>query len=122
MAIIDNAFNESYNESFDIGTVVDPIINTTLSYKSNQTIFEKIVKCTVKVHELKYTLNPTTLLDPFDPFSDINPIFINSDFTPYVTTIGLYNDSNELLAVAKLEYPVKLPNTSDITFVIRIDF
>ena len=26
---------------------------------------------------------------------------------PYVTTIGLYNDNNDLLAVGKLSHPIK---------------
>jgi hypothetical protein len=102
----------------DIGIQTDAV----LTYNSSHTIYEKVIKCTVKAHELKYTYNPSTLVDPTDPESNINSIFINSEFTPYVTTVGLYNEANELLAIAKFDYPIRLPKHTDITFVIRIDF
>jgi hypothetical protein len=40
---------------------------------------------------------------------------------PYVTTIGLYNENNELLLVAKPSVPVQ--RTSDVTqtFIIKFD-
>lgn len=40
---------------------------------------------------------------------------------PYITTIGLYNDENELLAVAKISQPIRKPMSFPITFRIRID-
>ena len=44
-----------------------------------------------------------------------------SFLTPFITTIGLYDDDCQLIAVAKLPQPMKsLPNI-DINFIIRID-
>jgi hypothetical protein len=44
-----------------------------------------------------------------------------SFLTPFITTIGLYDDDCQLIAVAKLPQPIKsLPNI-DINFIIRID-
>jgi hypothetical protein len=43
------------------------------------------------------------------------------DFTPYATTIGLYNDNNELLVVGKLATPYPIPDNTDITFIVRWD-
>jgi len=40
---------------------------------------------------------------------------------PYVTTVGLYNDDNELLMVGKLGQPVRMSDETDTTFVIRYD-
>ena len=45
----------------------------------------------------------------------------HSEFNPYVTSIGLYNDQHELLAVAKLSRPIKKPKEYDISFTIRFD-
>ena len=45
----------------------------------------------------------------------------HSEFRPYVTQIGLYNDSNELVAHAKLGKPIKLDNQYDTSFIVRID-
>jgi hypothetical protein len=43
------------------------------------------------------------------------------NFTPYVTTIGLYNDDNELLMVAKLGKPIMISPDTDMTFIVRYD-
>ena len=44
-----------------------------------------------------------------------------SYFQPYVTTVGLYDDNQELLAVGKLSQPYPLSRTTDTTFYINID-
>ncbi len=43
------------------------------------------------------------------------------DVTPYMTTIGLYNDSHELIAVAKVPRPVPISSDIDTTFEISLD-
>ena len=40
---------------------------------------------------------------------------------PYVTTIGLYNDQYELLAVAKLSTPIQRTFESPQIFIIKFD-
>ena len=45
----------------------------------------------------------------------------HSFFAPYVTSIGLYNDFNELLAVAKLSRPVRNDPELALSFVVRFD-
>ena len=40
----------------------------------------------------------------------------------YVTTIGLYNDDNELLAVAKLSKPVIKTSNSEMIIKIKLDY
>ena len=42
-------------------------------------------------------------------------------FTPYATTLGLYNDNDELLAVAKFGKPIMMSPDTDITFVVKYD-
>lgn len=44
-----------------------------------------------------------------------------SAFNPYATTIGLYNDVNELLVVGKLATPYPIPENTDITFIVKWD-
>jgi hypothetical protein len=44
-----------------------------------------------------------------------------SFLTTYVTTIGLYDDANELMAVAKLPKPIKLEPSYPVNFIIRFD-
>lgn len=40
---------------------------------------------------------------------------------PYITTVGLYNEQNELLAVAKISQPIRKPLSYPITFRIQLD-
>jgi hypothetical protein len=44
-----------------------------------------------------------------------------SSFHPYATTIGLYNEANQLLVVGKLATPYPIPANTDITFIVRWD-
>ncbi len=45
----------------------------------------------------------------------------HSHFATYITEIGLYNDSNELLATGKLAKPIKNDKELALTFVVRFD-
>jgi hypothetical protein len=40
----------------------------------------------------------------------------------FITTVGLYNDSNELLAVAKLSKPIKKDFTKEALIRVKLDF
>jgi len=44
-----------------------------------------------------------------------------SEFGTYVTNIGLYNDNNELLAIAKLSNPIKNDRDLALSFLVRFD-
>tara|TARA_R110000772_G_scaffold141190_1_gene250795 strand:- start:7510 stop:8823 length:1314 start_codon:yes stop_codon:yes gene_type:complete len=44
-----------------------------------------------------------------------------SYFSPYVTTIGLYNESFQLVAVGKLSQPIPISLYTDTTFVVNFD-
>ena len=45
----------------------------------------------------------------------------HSQFAPYITTIGLYNDNNELLIVGRTSSPIRNDPEMDISFVLRFD-
>ena len=47
--------------------------------------------------------------------------FINHPQT-YITTVGMYNDSNELLAVAKLSKPLLKDFTTELLLRVKLDF
>ena len=44
-----------------------------------------------------------------------------SNFAPYITTIGLYDDNNDLLAIGRLAKPVKNDKELSIGFILRFD-
>jgi hypothetical protein len=90
----------------------------TAKFKANNTIYQQEVVCQVSENEFNYTLNPsaTSVSGSYRDF------VTGSDFNPYVTSVGLYNESNELLAVAKLAQPFRMPSNTDVNFIIRWDF
>jgi len=77
--------------------------NITCSFSSSYTIYETQYKCTIGESEFNYTLNPTVLSGSE---GDLYNQFTGSYFDPYVTTVGMYNESYELLAVGKLAKPL----------------
>jgi len=86
----------------------------TLNIHSEYTIWETQFKCTISNNEYNSSNNPTYKTLSGDSRGEYF-------FTPYITTIGLYNDEFELLAVAKLSKPHKCPTNTDLNFMIRID-
>ena len=97
--------------------------NVQVQFTSSVKLFE---------HNIRVKLNPTDFL-----FSVYNPSVSKSMFTgststplelmtsqslyPYITTIGLYNPDNELVAVAKLSNPIQRTDYSIQTFVVKFD-
>ena len=92
--------------------------NITCSFSSSYLLYETQYKCTIGESEFNYSQNPSiTLGEDGTPLS-----FINEDyFSPYVTTIGLYNDRSELLAVGKLAQPLPTSQTTDTTVLVNLD-
>ena len=45
----------------------------------------------------------------------------HSEFKPYCSTVGLYNDKEELLAIGKLAKPIRLNNDVTTNIVVRFD-
>ena len=44
-----------------------------------------------------------------------------SSFQPYITSVGLYNDTNELIAVGKLSQPLVKPAETELTVQVKLD-
>jgi hypothetical protein len=93
--------------------------NVTCSFQSSRTIYETQFKCTIRPDEFNYSLNPSLISGSTDgtPYNFVT----GSYFAPYVTTVGLYNERQELLAVAKLAQPLPTSRTTDTTIVINLD-
>ena len=93
--------------------------NTQLDLTAELTMYQNEVRCLVNENDFNYTLNPSAIQSGTSG-SYINAI-TGSDFDPYSTTIGLYNDVNELLVVGKLSRPYRMPPNTDMTFIVRWD-
>lgn len=98
------------------------IFNDTysLNFKNIHKIYEYEVLCKLKESDFNMTLNPTARVgnneDSQEPKS-----FVTGSWTPYITTIGLYNERYQLLAVAKLARPMQKRNDVPMNFIVRFD-
>ena len=91
----------------------------SIQYNSSLNIYETQYKCTIRANEYNGSLNPSLLKS--GSINTYKDFVTGSDFSPYVTTVGLYNENQELLAVAKLAQPLPTSQTTDTTILINID-
>ena len=96
----------------------DQDFNATLRFKNEHIIYEQEVRCKVGENDFNFSNNPTITSDNS---GSIASFATGSEFAPYVTTVGLYNENSELLAVAKLSQAISLSSVTDTTFVIKYD-
>lgn len=74
--------------------------------------------CRANHNEFNYSSNPTYLSS-----SQIRVKQISSDEPiSYITTVGLYSENNELLAVGKLSEPLKKTPANEFTIRARLDY
>ena len=105
--------------------------NVTCSFSSSLTIYETQYQCTIRDNEYNFTLNPSSTSGStfitssigtfYTPGQFLNNNVTGSYFSPYVTTIGLYDEYQNLLAIGKLSQPLPISPTTDTTILINID-
>ena len=90
-----------------------------IQFNNTTEINSTVYFCRASHNKFNYSNNPTYLSD-----SSIRVKNNNKDNPPiaYITTIGLYNSSNELLAVAKLSEPLRKDPTNELTLRVRLDY
>jgi hypothetical protein len=92
----------------------------TCSFSSSFNIYETQYKCTIRENEFNFSQNPT-LVSGSSNSGVLYGFATGSYFSPYVTTIGLYDNSYNLLAVAKLAQPLPTSAVTDTTILINLD-
>lgn len=90
----------------------------TVAWQSSHTVYTHHYRCRANESQLNYSQNPSIKSGSNGYVYDFAT---GSYFQPYVTTIGLYNDANELVAVGKLAQPVPKSRYTDMTFVVNFD-
>jgi len=94
--------------------------NLTCSFDSTLTIYETQYKCTIRQNEFNFSQNPT-LISGSSNSGILYDFATGSYFDPYITTVGLYNNNKELLAVAKLAQPIPLSSVTDTSILVNLD-
>jgi len=91
----------------------------SFTINSQETITSDYIFVRSRNGEFNYSENPSFISGSTGEV--IYSSFINNPQT-YVTTVGLYNDSNELLAVAKLSRPLVKDFTKESLIRVKLDF
>ena len=94
--------------------------NATGSFtlKSSETISARYFFTRIKNSEYNYTSNPSII----DANGNLNYTTLINNPQTYITTVGMYNDSNELLAVAKLSKPLVKDFTKEALIRVKLDY
>ena len=96
--------------------------NTTLTFQNNTKINSTLYFCRATADEFNYSTNPTYR----NSEGRIKVISTGQENVEksfaFITTVGLYDANEELLAVAKLSRPVEKNDEKDMTFRVRLDF
>jgi len=92
--------------------------NVTCSFSSSYMLYETQYKCTFRENEFNYTLNPTL---QYDTSGSVYSYTTSSQWAPYISTVGLYDEAQNLLAVGKLSQPLPTSATTDTTILINLD-
>lgn len=91
----------------------------SMSFQAESTIYQREVRCHVNENDFNYTTNPSAIKS--GSLGQLNDNVSGSDFIPYATSIGLYNDQGDLLVVGKFGTPYPIQGHTDITFVVKYD-
>jgi hypothetical protein len=92
---------------------------SSFALNSQETVTSDFVFCRARNAEFNYTENPSFISGSTGAV--LYNLFVNNP-TTYITTVGMYNDQNELLAVAKLSKPLKKDFTKEALIRVKLDF
>ncbi len=95
---------------------------TATTFQNNTNINSTLIFCRATADEFNYSSNPTYT----DNDNRIRVIEQGQEDTQrsftYITTVGLYDVNDNLLAVAKLSRPIEKNDEKDLTVRVRLDF
>jgi hypothetical protein len=113
------------------------VVHAGLNFKTSQPIFTHNYHCKLRESEFNYTYNPSALSSSLKTVYDntdtvystsyavtggeLNNNVTGSEFQPYMTSVGLYNDANQLIAVGKMNRPVPKSANTEMTIIVKID-
>lgn len=129
LSVLENEFNYSQNPSAVIeygGDVVkhmvtdkNDITGNTLKQISVYEAGTKVVRGAYHPYISELDPNRFGSFDDFEYSGSLDPT--GSYLAPYITTIGLYDDDLNMVAVAKLPKPIKSEPNYPLNFIVRFD-
>jgi len=130
ISVLENEFNVSQNPSAvyeDGGSKITQLVNRPgSSNNSTEMVTSSFYDAGIKwIRGKKYPFISTLDSDKFGSFDDylysgsVDPT--GSYLAPYITTIALYDDELNMVAVAKLPQPIKSLPDYPLNFIVRFD-
>jgi len=124
-----SVFTTNFSSSANVtGTMASASINTVsnnfrrriqnIQFNNTTELNSTIYFCRANHNEFNYSSNPTYLEDSqivVKQYSTSSPV-------AYVTTVGLYDDKDQLVAVAKLSEPLRKDPSTELTVRVRLDY
>jgi len=92
---------------------------SAITFLAETTIYQKEHRCHISENDFNCTQNLSAV--KIGGTGSLSDNVTGSDFRPYITCVGLYNERNDLLVVGKLSTPYPIPPNTDMTFVVRYD-
>jgi hypothetical protein len=108
-----------YQTSSNRGLISGSTAASSFALNSQETITSDFVFVRARNGEFNYSENPSFISGSTGTI--LYDAFIQNPQT-YITTVGLYNDNNELLGVAKLSKPLKKDFTKEALIRVKLDF
>ena len=96
-------------------------VGFTAKYKSTKELHEVSLLCEISSNDFNVSQNVSLRKNDDINNSILKGFVTGSDFKPYFTTIGLYNDTGDLLAIGKMGSATQVRNDVDITVKVRFD-
>lgn len=103
------------NHKLLINKIID---GGSFTLRSEETVSSNYVFVRARNSEFNYSTNPSNITGSGELRHDI---MIDTPQS-YITTVGLYNDNNDLLAVAKLSRPLLKDFTKEALVRIKLDY
>lgn len=112
---VGSGLNNNYNNLEVLKTIQS---GSSFQLNSQETISSDYVFVRIKNGEYNYSTNPSFIT------GSGNLLYSNYIYNPqtYITTVGMYNNNNELLAVAKLSKPLVKDFTKEALIRVKLDW
>ena len=108
----------AYNNTNLLTSIINGAVTSSFTLKSSETVSARYFFTRIKNGEYNYTTNPSII----DENGNLLYTTLVNNPQTYITTVGMYNDNNELLAVAKLSKPLIKDFTKEALIRVKLDY
>ena len=111
----ENEYQHTTNKSLKVGYSSSFAMGPFKPTRYTNTIYDKFPYTSIGYSTSSYNTNG------YEIGTELIGVATHSDFATYVTTIGLYDENKDLLAIGKMAKPIKNEKELALTFVVRFD-